>query len=85
MIFRGIFERVGLFTIEVGDFSIKDIFYVICSVSFIPFIEEYVFRYLPFSVFRDKKYSIWVIVLSSLVFAILYVILYGYSFILYLL
>ncbi len=71
MIIRILLFKVGLLDIDKGNFSIEMIPYILFSGIYIPLMEEYIFRYLPFKVVK-KKYYLVTIILVNIIFALLH-------------
>ncbi len=71
MIFKVLLERSGFIEVNSLEFSFSVLLGVLFNSLFIPFIEEYFFRYVPFR-FVSKKYYFISIVVVNLIFAFLH-------------
>lgn len=62
-------ENANIFVSSRGQFSISSLPYIIFSVTFVPLIEEYIYRYLPYRIINYPKYDKHIAVISSLIFS----------------
>lgn len=62
-------EKCGFFINGKGTFEIEMLPYILYSVSIVPLIEEYFYRFLPYKIVLLPQYFKYLLVLSSLVFA----------------
>ena len=61
-------EKCGVFINGKGTFEIEMLPYILYSVSIVPLIEEYFYRFLPYKIVLLPQYFKYLLVLSSLVF-----------------
>lgn len=62
-------EKCGVFINGKETFEIEMLPYILYSVSIVPLIEEYFYRFLPYKIVLLPQYFKYLLVLSSLVFA----------------
>ncbi len=65
---RLILNEIGFLNIGNGNFNIGNILSILFSIFISPFVEEYIFRYIPF----NKSKSILTIIIVSLIFTFLH-------------
>lgn len=64
-----VLERLNIFSSGYGVFDLSLLPYIIYSVCFIPIVEEYFFRYLPYTVLPSTQYVKFLVFGSSFLFA----------------
>ena len=65
---RLILNEIGFLNIGNGNFNIGSILSIMFSIFISPFVEEYIFRYIPF----NKSKSLLIIIIVSLIFTFLH-------------
>lgn len=63
-----ILEKLDIFTSSSGTFDLSSLPYILYTLSVVPLIEEYFYRFLPYRVVNNPQYFNIVALVSSVVF-----------------
>lgn len=63
-----ILEKLNIFTSSKGTFELSSLPYILYTLSVVPLVEEYFYRFLPYKVVINPQYFKIVALVSSLVF-----------------